>query len=124
MFLKRVHDHSSGKPVLTHVKVLTAPTVQKFSSGFVEQQTAAGILSIGDGKITIKTAPELPDVVYAIERAPGIYCCHCSAALGDSKEALTHVAMKHAGTESPDANNPAGYRKDNFYACKKVLSAA
>lgn len=120
MFLKRIFDHKSGKPVLTHVKVITAPEIQKFSTKFVEQQTTAGILSIGDGKITIKTEEKLPDLSYDIIRGPGLYCCHCDAPQGDSTTAAAHVAREHAGIKSPDQNNLAGYRKDNFYLTKKI----
>lgn len=119
MLLKRQFDHSSGTPVLTHVKVLRAGPVQKITPKFLQQQMAAGILSAGNGKITLKTAEGEDDLVYKIQRGPGLYCCHCEAPLTDSKAAQKHVTEEHDNEDSPDETNPAGYRMDNFYLCEK-----
>jgi len=85
-----------GRPIVTHVKVLRAGPKQKISSRFVSEQAAVGILSIGDGKISLKTADGDPDLVYTIERGPGYYCCHCWLKVADAWEALTHIAAEHA----------------------------
>lgn len=119
MYLKRIFDHSSGKPVLSHIKVLRAGTEQKITPHLVEKLAAQGVLTLGGGKITLKTGEGEPDLVWAIVRAPGLYCCHCDAPQGDSLEAQAHVFSVHPETPSPDANNPAGYRKDNFYFCTR-----
>jgi len=117
MQLKRVFDKDKSKGLkLDHVKVLTSSEVQKFSTGFVEKQTASGLVSIGDGKITLKTVPPLS---YKIVRGPGMYCCHCDAPLDDRPEALLHLKASHDGLESPDKQNPSGYRVDHFYFCEK-----
>jgi hypothetical protein len=114
MLLKRVYD--KGK--VSHVRVLRAGRVQKFSTKFIEQQLGSGLLSIGQGKVTIRTAPEESDLVYQIVREPGLYCCHCEQKQGDSQEAQKHVAGHKEPSPSPE--NPAGYRKDNFYLCERV----
>lgn len=83
----------------------------------IEGGAAEGWLSLGGGKVTI--AAEGGDVVYAIERPPGHYCCHCDAKLDGEHQARAHVASNHKGKASPDEKHPAGYRKDNFYSCVK-----
>jgi hypothetical protein len=113
------------RPVPTHVTVKRPTQEMHFNQGFLDRELANGILSIGGGKLTFKTADGEPDLVYRIVSPPGIYCCHCSASLGSEQEARTHVAEKHAGKKSPDlkpcgagiSGNPAGYRQDNFYTC-------
>jgi hypothetical protein len=126
MFLKRQFDpaaieawEAGGRkdppPKPTHVKVLRAGPRQHFSQDFLDRQIAAGLISLGNGKITVKTADGEPDLVYTIETGPGLYCCHCKAPMDDSKSAQAHVAEKHGGASSPDKNNPSGYRRDNWY---------
>lgn len=116
MLLKRVFDHSGTEPVLDHVKVLRASDKQHFSTRFVEKQIADGLMSMGQGKITLHTKPELK---YTIVRPPGLYCAHCNASLADASMAKQHVESAHKGKPSPDESNPAGYRRDNFYTAVK-----
>ena len=117
MLLKRVYDHSGAAPVIDHVKVLRSKDRQNFSTRFVEQHLADGLLSIGKGQITLHTVPEL---IYRIVRKPGYYCCHDDIPVADADDAKRHIAKHFKGKESPDPSNPAGYRRDNFYACEKV----
>jgi len=121
MLLKRVYDHSGTAPVLDHVKVLRAKGNQNFSTRFIENQLAAGLLSMANGEITLHTVPELK---YRILRKPGYYCCHDNEPLSDGGHARKHLAEHHQGKKSPDACNPAGYRRDNFYACELIEPAA
>lgn len=117
MLLKRIYDRSSGKPVLDHIKVLRAGDKQHFSTRFIATGQTIGYVSVADGMITLTTKPKL---VYNIIRAPGYYCCHCDAPMSDGAEARGHLEVEHKGKKSPDPSNPAGYRKDNFYACERV----
>lgn len=119
MFLKKIYDHSSGSPVVSHVEVKSAPATQKITPRFLQQNLASGLVSASNGQITIKTAEGEDDLVYKIQQGPGLYCCHCEEPLDDSKAAQTHVAEEHEDEDSPDENNPAGYRMDNFYLCTK-----
>lgn len=120
MLLKKIYDRSSGKPVPTHVRVLRASKVQKFSPDFLNGLLYTGLATISAGKITIKTQEEEPDLVYRIVAQPGFYCCHCNVLLDGSpndgteaaKRRLEHVQKEHKDTPSPDPNNPAGYRYD------------
>lgn len=112
MLLKRLYD-DHGK--ICGVRVLRAGAVQHFSPRIIEQGVAAGWLSMVDGLLTVN-GHDGP-VVYRIERTPGYYCCHCQAKLSDQTEARAHVTADHGGAASPDASNPAGYRRDNFFAC-------
>jgi len=116
MYLKRLFDHSSGKPVPAGVKLIRAGSRQNFSQGFIDGGLAEGWLAIGGGKLTFTT--DKGPVVYTIARQPGMYCCTCEQKLDDSRSAQMHVAA-HKGA-SPDPCNPAGYRVDNFYACMKA----
>lgn len=115
MLLKRVYEGEGKEQKLSHVQVTRKTPVQKFSTKFVEQQAKEGILSLGGGNITLKT--DEGDLVYKIVAAPGYYCCHCNEQVGDGKEGEKHVDEKHKGKESPDPNNPAGYRREHSYTC-------
>lgn len=117
MLLKRVYDHSTGSPVLDHVKVLRAGALQNFSTRFVEQGLAGGLVSVSGDTLTLHAQPQLR---YLILRRPGYYCCHCDAAVDDAAGAKVHLDKEHKGKTSPDAGNPAGYRRDNFYACERA----
>ena len=117
MLLKRVFDHSSGEPVLDHVKVLRAKDIQHFSTKFLEQQMASGLVSINNGVITLNTVPELK---FKIVRGPGYYVVFDNHPVADAAEARTYIEANFKGQPSPDESNPAGYRKDNFYACERI----
>jgi len=129
MWLKRQYDQKklvrdeSGKVVevkpnaVKGIKVLRAGPRQHFSQRFLDGGISEGWLSIAKGLITIGGVDG--PVKYRIERAPGHYCCHCHLKLDDSPSGQAHVKAKHGKSKSPDTSNPAGYRKDNFFACVK-----
>lgn len=102
---------------------------QNFSARLVAQGLAQGWLAIGGGKLTLTTVdPDLESeakLEYTIVRGPGLYCCHCAKRLEDDvtgELARGHVAEAHPGAESPDRDNPAGYRRITGY--EAVLDAA
>jgi len=91
---------------------------QNFSTGLVLAAITEGWMAIDGAKLTIKAAPE--NLNYKIIREPGKYCLHCGEKLTDdanNEMAKMHVMSKHAGQESPDATNPAGYAKINHFEC-------
>ena len=117
MLLKRIYDQSGDEPVLDHIKVLKSTKRQNFTQKLINRGVEEGWLSMGQGKITLHTVPELN---YRVVRAPGFYCCFDDAKLDDDKHGDRYVAENYAGQTSPDKNNPAGYRKDNFFACELI----
>ena len=119
MMLKRIFDHSGETPRVSHLRVLHAGPRQNITPRIIGQGAEEGWLSMGGGTITLKTVDGQPDLVYRIVRAPGLYCCHCETRLPDQTGARAHVAEHHPAVPSPDANNPSGYRRDDFFACVK-----
>lgn len=117
MLLKRIFDHTGGSPVLKAVKVLRHKKRQNFSTKFIEQQTASGLVSMGDGVLSLRTEPPLK---YKIISGPGYYCCHCGIAVSGAEEARKHIDKEHKKKASLDKGNPAGYRRDNHYACEVI----
>ena len=118
MLLKRLFDHTDPKkPRCSGVQVMRGGEYQKFSTRLVERAVKEGWLTLGGGKVTLASDPP---TVYAIERAPGYYCCHCKVPLDSQKDAQLHVAKEHAGKESPDLSNPAGYERIHAYECKRA----
>lgn len=94
--------------------------LQHISPNIIEGGVSEGWLSMGDGRITIHA--ESGDVALKIVQRPGRYCCHCEEKLDDDargEAARAHVMTHHAGTESPDKQNPAGYCCINAYVCAK-----
>lgn len=114
MLLKRVYDTSGPQPRLVGVKLLRAGPRQRFSPRIIAQGIAQNWLSMGDGKITLRTDPP---ATYSIVRGPGYYCVHCGNPMADGPSGAAHVKTDHAGKVSPDPQNPAGFRRDNFYEC-------
>ena len=99
-------------------KLVATDEQQKFTENFLTGGEAEGWLVRKGAKITIHGLDG--DVVFAIKQEPGRYCCHCGEKLpddGDGKAARKHVAEKHAGKTSPDAENPSGYVMQNYYNC-------
>lgn len=91
---------------------------QHFTPRFVDEGLADGWLTLsGTRLVLIGTGGAL---IYRLDRPPGIYCCHCDAAIDDSEAARTHVSGAHADVASPDASNPAGYRYDHFFATTRL----
>jgi hypothetical protein len=105
------------RPPVRGVEILHAGPVQHFSPALIEQGTAKGWLVVSGESLTITTAESV--VRYRVVRRPGYYCCHCDRLLDDGSGATAHLAAAHAGVESPDPGNVAGYRRDNFYACRR-----
>lgn len=90
--------------------------VQTLTKRFVDTGLLEGWLSMGQGRIVIQNL-EGEDLIYEIVRTPGLYCCHCHEPQGSWREARKHVAAAHAGSASPDPQNPSGYRQENGYVC-------
>lgn len=118
MLLKRLYRDN----VVSGVKMIHAGSRQNFSSRFVEGGVAEGWLSGSTDKLVIHA--ESGDVVYAIERVPGYYCCHCGRKMDDGAGAKVHIESAHPGRPSPDAVNPSGYLKSNAYECTMTGGAA
>jgi len=102
-------------PPVSGIVVLRAGSWQNFSPSFIEGGQREGWLTRDKDRLTIHCAD--PPVVYRIIRQPGYYCCHCDQALDDSPTGQLHVSTAHAGSISPDPNNPSGYRWDLYYRC-------
>ena len=116
MLLKRVFD---GNMKMVGVNILRASRGrQKFRPELFMGSISQGWASIKDGKYTIHNSAG-DDAVYTVVSKPGYYCCHDEAPLSDENVAKAYVAEKFAGVASPDKQNPAGYRKQNYYLCNK-----
>lgn len=138
--LKRKFD---GKGNVSHIDVLGETKVGKEwhpSDRVVQSGLVDGWMSIADGKLTVKTAPGKPDHVFKILNPPGVFCCHCGSKLDAGDDvAKQHLLDEHASdsgfelvvgsgederkgkvARSPDRENPAGYRQDNFHRLKRV----
>lgn len=114
MLLKRLYDEKQN---VRAVKILRLGQKQNLSPRLVEAAVAQGWMKLEQGRITLKAEPQ--DVTLRIVSAPGYYCCHCDAAWDNGASGRTHIAQAHKGELSPDPNNPAGYRRDNFFACER-----
>lgn len=71
MRLKRLYDHSSGRPVVSGVQVLHAGPAQHFSPDFLTGAAAEGWLIRDGDRIVIHGQDGA--VVYRIVRPPGRY---------------------------------------------------
>jgi hypothetical protein len=142
MKLKRIfnRDEAGNPTTVSHLRVLQEPQNGQWNVGqrTIDKGIAEGWLSIGGGKLTIKTAEGEPDVVYQIVQPPGHYCVYCGEAVGSTKRGLKHVAEKHAGeklaTLTPEGklpenctqhmldqiNNPSGVAKFNHFVTRRV----
>lgn len=106
-------DHVIVRDTGTHAE-------QNFSAQLVQSGLSDGWITMGRGQLTIHTAEDQDDLVYTIERGPGMYCCHCGQKLPDDPSGelgRSHVQREHAGVESPDPQNPLGFRVINAYEC-------
>lgn len=142
MLFKRLYDQASvdaGNPRVTGLLVqhTGGHAEQNFSTKFVLEGMAAGLVKIDGDKLVVLCEPEA--LIYAIKRRPGYYCCHDGKPIPISelaqREALTtgvaklaameaRAYLKAAGFEgkpSPDSSNPSGYQVVNQYEC--VLDA-
>jgi YgiT-type zinc finger domain-containing protein len=100
---------------------------QNFSQKMIEAGQVAGFLTISKGELILHAKPE--DLHYTIVRGPGYYCCHCGEQIVDANQfvkdeegepteqtiGMLHVEEAHDGKESPDPNNPSGYRRVHGY---------
>lgn len=145
---RAVKNRHGDMVVVSYIRVDNATDVGHWKTQRVQAGAAEGWLSLGDGKITIKTAPDLDDLVYVIHRGPGHYCCECGIALDGQHPARQHVLLEHTGVEGKDAKaiagmsdeelrkvyhdfleaqgfepsdkqNPSGYCRHNYYDCRK-----
>ena len=110
-------DGEVREAVVVGVKVKHAGDKQHFSPRIIERGVAEGWMSLERGVITIHS--DEGDVVYKIKAPPGYFCCHCLQPLGGEASSRAHLADAHKGAKSPDAENPAGYRKNNYFDCVK-----
>lgn len=130
MRLKRIYhqdkldrDKTSGRVLeikpgaLQGVRLIRAVSgVHHFADEFILKAIAEGWMQLAGDRLTISPLDAAP-VVYRRVRLPGLYCCHCDAPLeGNAVDCLAHVRAEHGDAPSPDPNNPAGYRRDNFGA--------
>lgn len=130
-------DPQTGEPVLrpvfeepigVEVISLGASQDQHFAPDLVEQGLRQGwiLLDLDPKKgkpatLTIKATNG--DYPYEVVRLPGYYCLHCAEKIDfDDKgvNARIHVASKHAGKASPDANWPHGYERINYFDCVEI----
>jgi len=120
---KRIFDNGVDAGV-THLEVVEeTPVGEEWhpSPRVIEKGFAEGWLAMGNGQAVIKTADGEDDHVYDILDTPGVFCSHCGLKLGGGNEiAQEHVATNHDGEDSPDEQNPAGYRQDNFFRLERV----
>lgn len=106
---------------LIGINIQRASRHQLFTPALLDEGEALGVITRARGLITIHGTNG--DVVYRIASGPGLYCCHCGERLGDVGEpnvGRQHVTTQHAGVESPEHQNPAGYRGQNSFACVLV----
>jgi len=122
MLLKRIYKEAreGETPELDYVSLAhtgVSPE-QNFSIKLVTEFLVAGIMEIVDDELFFHVHPE--DLHYVIKRTPGRYCLHCGEKLSDDvsgQMARLHVAMKHAGVQSPSDNDPSGYVALNHFEC-------
>ena len=118
MLLKRLYDRSDPKqPKVNGVKVLRAGKSQHFSPDFVARGHAQGWLTLRQNLIVV--GKDRDAVTYRIRRMPGYYCCHCGRPVDDGGSARAHIEAEHPQKKSPDAQNPSGYERINYYDCVK-----
>lgn len=113
-------DFSKCKPQVSHLLVRRATRRWLLSPAELMRGITAGEFIAKDGNVEIKTKDGEPNVLYKIVLHPGTYCCHCQQALNNSREGAAHIKAMHAGVESPDDNNPSGWRVDNHYTLELV----
>lgn len=118
MQIRRIYNAETGE--FQYLKVITHNRTQKFTQKVINDLAEEGLLSIVKGKITIHSKPE--ELVYEIKRKPGYYCCFDDKNLPNEEQAREYVEKNFPGQQSPDPQNPAGYRKDSFFFCELIES--
>jgi len=123
MIIRKVADRSGSQPKkgtswpLDHIEIPLAPKRQGFSPKFLERAITEGWATRIGTRIVFDTKPK---TVYDVIRLPGCYCCHCGIQIeAGGTVAQIHVKTLHPDKLSPDKENPAGYRINNYYDCKK-----
>jgi hypothetical protein len=126
MLLKR-HYNADGSVARLELKHTGTHPEQNFSTTLIAQWLGLGLATVSGDVLTLDTEPE--PLRYTIVRKPGYYCCHSGKRLDLSPEAYGDPALaaiearqylkdaKLLGKASPDANNPAGYRRTHAYEC-------
>lgn len=100
---------------LSHIEILDPKPTETIDKVAVERALAEGWLAISNGQLHFQTKPKRTS--YRIVRAPGVYCCHCGASLeGGNEIGQAHVRDCALGAESPDTENPSGYKVTHFYS--------
>ncbi|SFL34298.1 hypothetical protein SAMN05216302_106412 [Nitrosomonas aestuarii] len=106
---------------LLRLKVQTYKPTQKFTQKAIDDLGSEGLLTLDEDEGTITVHADEPrELVYKIVKRPGYYCCFDEKKLAGEKLARRYVTQNFPDQESPDPNNPAGYRQDNFYLCELV----
>lgn len=89
---------------------------QHFPTRLVTEYLTLGLMEMHDDELFFHVYPET--LLYTITRQPGRYCLHCREKLGDDQKgdlARLHIATKHKGAPSPNANEPAGYENVTYF---------
>ncbi len=118
MQVKRMFREEEGEKVFDHLKIIRHGKAQNFTQKFINRAMQDGFLTMSKGQIIIHGKPA--DLTYKIVRTPGYYCCFDHARMDGEKDANKYIESNFKGKDSPDTNNPAGYRKDNFFHCELV----
>ena len=113
--LNNRYADANDPPKISHIEVKRVGDKQNLSPGFIDRGIAECWLSIGNGKITIKTVDGEPDLVFDIKRVPGHYSCFTGEKLNGEDDAKAHV--KAQKDDSPDPEHPSGYRQNLYYEC-------
>lgn len=132
MLLKRLYNHDvptdqwterEGRavPPVRGVEIRSAPDHQHFTPRLMDAGQREGWLVRDGNLITLRGVNRT--VTYQIVSGPGYYCCHCGRPCDDGRSAREHIAADHEGP-SPDPTNPAGYRRDNYYAAVRLEGTA
>lgn len=115
--LNNQYSDANELPKIAYIEVKHVGENQNLNQRFIDRGIAQGWLSIGDGKISIRTDGD--PLVFDIVRVPGHYSCYTGEKLNGQDEAMAHVAAHIASgaDEKPDKQHPAGYKKLAYYEC-------
>lgn len=116
MLLKRIYDPITGE--FQYLKADRVSRTQKITQPLINKLMGEGLYSVNRDIITIHTSPK--ELKFKVVAIPGYYCCFDGKNLADQFEARKYVAENFAGEESPDPQNPAGYRNDAFFLCELI----
>lgn len=111
--LNNQYSDANDLPDIEYIEIKHCGDKQNLNQRFIDRGIAEGWLSIGEGRISIKTDGE--PLVFNIERVPGRYSCYDGCKLNGEAEAKAHVAAQDG--DSPDPAHPAGYCHQLYYQC-------